>query len=160
MRTNMLKTSNRATRSSESGFTLVEALVAMVVLAVGITAVANLMVVGASSNSVGNAATASAAIASQELERLKAVEYNTLAVGGNLDADVPAAGLVPAFFRVDDVPGVGRIRTRWTVQALAGTPRIRFITIRAQGEGAMTGARSRAQFTVFRSCTSTTIGCP
>ena len=64
------------------------------------------------------------------------------------------------FFRTDDVPGVGRIRTRWMVQPVAGDNQVQFITVRSQGEGAMTGARSRAQFTVFRSCTSTTIGCP
>jgi type IV pilus assembly protein PilV len=148
---------NPAARTSEAGFTLVEALVAMVVLAVGITAVANLMLVGASSNSVGNASTAATAIAARELERLKAIEYNSLTVGGNLEADDPGP---PVFFRVDDVPGVGRIRTRWTVQAVAGEPKIRFVTVRSQGEGALTGARSRAQFTVFRSCSSTTIGCP
>ncbi len=136
-------------RSSEAGFTLVEALVAMVVLAVGITAVANLMLVGASSNSVGNAATASAALATRELERLKAIEYVTLsaAQGGDLDAD--AAG----FFRIDDVPGVGRIRTRWTV-AQTNVPDVLYITVRSEGEGAMTRGRSRAQFTVFRSCTT------
>ena len=149
----MLKQGNTAPRTSEAGFTLVEALVAMVVLAVGITAVANLMLVGASSNSVGNAATASTALASRELERLKAIEYNTLLVGGDLEADNPG------FFRIDDVPGIGRIRTRWTVQATL-TPSVRFITVRSEGEGAMTRGRSRAQFTVFRSCTSTTIGCP
>ena len=150
----MLQTPNPAPRTSEAGFTLIEALVAMVVLAVGITAVANLMLVGASSNSVGNAATASSALASRELERLKAIEFNILPVGGDLESDVVG------FFRDDDLPGVGRIHTRWTVEAIAGAANIRFITVRSQGTGAMTGARSRAQFTVFRSCSSTTIGCP
>jgi prepilin-type N-terminal cleavage/methylation domain-containing protein len=144
----------KSPRSSEAGFTLVEALVAMAVLAVGITAVANLMVVGASSNAVGNASTASTAVATREMERLKAVEYNTLAVGGDLNADV--AG----FFVNDDIPGVGVINTRWRVQAVAGDNQVRFITVRSEGTGALTRARSRAQFTVFRSCTSTTIGCP
>lgn len=157
----MLQTSNPAPRSSQAGFTLIEALVAMVVLAVGITAVANLMVVGASSNSVGNASTAAAALASRELERLKAIEYNILDVGGDLDNDAPPTGPLPTtWFRVDDVPGVGRIRTRWLVQPVAGRAQVRFITVRSQGEGALTGARSRAQFTVLRSCTATTIGCP
>lgn len=154
----MRKTTNvPAKRSSESGFTLVEALVAMAVLAVGITAIANLMVVGASSNAVGNASTASTAIASREIERLKAMSYQAVlaSTGGDLETDVPG------FFTVDTVPGVGRIRTRWTIAAAnANNPLVRFITVRSEGEGAMTRARSRAQFTVFRSCTSTTIGCP
>jgi prepilin-type N-terminal cleavage/methylation domain-containing protein len=139
---------------NEAGFTLVEALVAMVVLAVGITAVANLMLVGASSNAVGNASTASAAIASRELERLKAIDYLTLATGGDLETDQPG------FNRDDAVPGVGIVHTRWTVQAVAGTQSIRFITVRSEGTGAMTRARSRAQFTVFRSCTDTLALCP
>jgi prepilin-type N-terminal cleavage/methylation domain-containing protein len=150
----MAQASNPVSRRSEAGFTLIEALVAMVVLAVGITAVANLMVVGASSNSVGNALTGSAALASREVERLKAVPYELLLPGGDLESDL--AG----FFREDDVQGLGRIHTRWTVQAVAGSNTVRFITVRSQGVGAMTGARSRAQFTVFRSCTSITIGCP
>jgi hypothetical protein len=149
----MLDTS-RPPRSSEAGFTLVEALVAMLILAFGVAAVANLMLVGASSNSVGNASTAAATLASRELERLKAVPFDTLAAGGDLDAD--QAG----FFRADDVPGVGLVRTRWLVQPVAGDAQVLFLTVRSQGEGALTGARSRAQFTVFRSCTSTTIGCP
>ena len=154
----MRQTSNTtaapAPRSSESGFTLVEALVAMLILAVGITAIANLMVVGASSNAVGNASTASAAIATRELERLKALDYPLLVLGGDLQTDQPG------FSRLDDVPGVGQIRTRWTIQAAdSGNPNVHFITVRSEGTGAMTRARSRAQFTVFRSCTDTTSGC-
>jgi type IV pilus assembly protein PilV len=148
----MTVTTTPAPRSSEAGFTLVEALVAILVLVFGLAAVANLMLVGASSNAVGNATTASATLASREMERLKAVEFLTLAPGGNLDAD--QAG----YFSVEDVPGVGRVRTRWTIAQL--DPRNVFITVRSQAEGAMTGARSRSQFTVFRSCTSQTIGCP
>jgi prepilin-type N-terminal cleavage/methylation domain-containing protein len=157
MRTDMLMTSDPTSRRSEAGFTLVEALVAMLVLAVGITAVANLMLVGASSNSVGNAMTASTTLASRELERLKAVDFNTLPLGGDLEGDDTGP---PAFFRDDDVPGVGRIHTRWVVRQVAGDNQVRFIAVRAEGLGALTGARSRAEFTVFRSCTSTTIGCP
>jgi Tfp pilus assembly protein PilV len=149
----MTDTRKAAGRPSEAGFTLVEALVAMLVLAFGVAAVANLMLVGASSNTVGNASTAATTQASLEMERLKAVRYDLLAVGGDLDANTPG------FFSEDTVPGVGLIRTRWTVQQ-TNDPQVRFITVRSQAEGALSGARSRAQFTVFRSCTSTTIGCP
>jgi hypothetical protein len=116
--------------------------------------VANLMAVAAASNSIANQSTAAASIASRELERLQAIPYDQLAVGGDVDAD--AGG----FFRDDPVPGVGNIHTRWAVVAIGGDNQTRFIRVRAQGTGAMSGPRSRAEFTVIRSCTSTLIGCP
>jgi prepilin-type N-terminal cleavage/methylation domain-containing protein len=137
---------------SEGGFTLIEALVAMVVLAVGIISVANLMVVAARSNSVGTQGTAAATIASQEMERLTAISYNALPVGGDITADV-------AGFNSDtDVPGVGIIHTRWQVTGVANQTRL--ITVRSEGTGALSGARSRAEFTTIRSCTNVPIGCP
>jgi type IV pilus assembly protein PilV len=138
-------------RTSESGFTLVEALVAILILVFGVAAVANLMLVGASSNSVGNATTAAATLASRQMERLKATPFDTLAAGGDLESDVAN------YFAVEELPGVGQVRTRWVVAAVA--PDIVHITVRSQAEGALTGARSRAQFTVFRSCTDDDIGC-
>ena len=128
----MLKQANTAPRTSEAGFTLVEALVAMVVLAVGITAVANLMLVGASSNSVGNAATASAALASRELERLKAVDVHWPWSPAATSRPTPRASSAST-----TCPGSACIRTRWTVAATR-PPTVRLITVRSEGEGAMT----------------------
>ena len=88
-------------RSSEAGFTLVEALVAIVILVFGLIAVTNLLVVAASSNSVANQATAAATIAAQRLELLKAQPFTSLTVGGDLDSDVTN------FNQNDDIPGVG-----------------------------------------------------
>jgi pilin/secretion family protein with methylation motif len=139
---------------SEAGFTLIEAMTAMVVLLVGVASVANLMAVAAASNSIANQSTAAASLASRELERLQAIPYDQLAVGGDVDAD--SAG----FFRDDPVPGVGNIHTRWVVVAIGGDNQTRFIRVRSEGTGAMSGPRSRAEFTVIRSCTSTLIGCP
>jgi prepilin-type N-terminal cleavage/methylation domain-containing protein len=138
--------------ASERGFTLIEALVATLVLAVGIISVANLMLVAATSNSVGNQATAAATIASRELERLTAIPYNQLLVGGDIAAD--NAG----FFDDTNVPGVGMIHTRWRVVAFQNQTRL--ITVRSEGRGGMSGARSRAEFTTIRSCTNIPIGCP
>lgn len=137
---------------SEGGFTLIEALVAMVVLSFGIISVANLMVVAASSNAVGNEGTAAATIASQEIERLTAIPYDLLPVGGDVTADTGG------FFADADVPGVGIIHTRWQVTAFQNQTRL--ITVRSEGTGALTRARSRAEFTTIRSCTSVPIGCP
>jgi prepilin-type N-terminal cleavage/methylation domain-containing protein len=140
--------------TSESGFTLVEALVAILVLAVGLVSVANLMVVAGTSNSVANASTASATIASQELETLTAIPYDQLVEGGDLEADDPS-GL---FSNTLDVPGVGQVRTRWTVTRLDNQSR--FIRVRSELLGGLAGPRSRTDFTIVRSCTSVPLGCP
>ncbi len=141
-------------RSSQAGFTLVEALVAIVILVFGLIAVTNLMLVAASSNSVANQATAAATIAAQRLEQLKAQPFDLLAAGGNLDADVTN------FNQNDDVPGVGRIHTRWSVVSIAGDNQVYFIAVRSEGTGVLSVGRSRAEFTTFRSCTNVALGCP
>lgn len=139
----------------EKGFTLVEALTAIVILAFGLIAITNLMVVAASSNSVANQSTAATTAASQVLEQLRAAPFETLIAGtGDVTADV--AG----FFRDDDVPGVGRIHTRWQIQNFVpANARALFITVRSEGTGALSGARSRAEFTTIRACTNAAIGC-
>ena len=50
----MIETLDHNDRSRESGFTLVETLVAIVVLVFGLMAVTNLMLVAATSNTVAN----------------------------------------------------------------------------------------------------------
>ena len=73
---------------------------------------------------------------------------------GNVTADV--AG----FFRDDDFPGVGRIHTRWRIDPfIPADARALFITVRSEGTGALSGARSRAEFTTIRTCTNAAIGC-
>jgi type II secretory pathway pseudopilin PulG len=141
-------------RSSEAGFTLVEALVAIVILVFGLIAVTNLLVVAASSNSVANQATAAATIAAQRLELLKAQPFTSLTTGGDLDSDVAN------FNQDDNVPGVGRIHTRWAVVGIAGDAQVYFVTVRSEGTGVLSVRRSRAEFTTFRSCTNVALGCP
>jgi type II secretory pathway pseudopilin PulG len=152
-------------RRSESGFTLVEALVAIVVLVFGIIAVTNLMIVAASSNSVANQSTGATTSASERMEVLRTMQYTVLsaAAGGDLDSNVgptvpcnPAAGgpvpLPPATYNcVDDIPGLGQVLTRWQVVVVA--PRMLSIRVRSEGLGALARARSRAEFTTLRSCT-------
>jgi type II secretory pathway pseudopilin PulG len=137
----------------EKGFTLVEALTAIVILAFGLIAITNLLVVAAASNSVANQSTAATTAASQLLEQLRAAPFDTLAVGGDVTTD-------NVYFRDDDIPGVGRIHTRWQIENFApANPRALFITVRSEGTGALSGARSRAEFTTIRTCTNATIGC-
>lgn len=158
-------------RTAEAGFTLIEALIAMVILVFGLMAVTNLLVVAASSNTVGNHSTGATAQASEVLERLKAIPFTQLQLGGDLDADEgatkPCHDTAPSFncVRPDNfnaykaVPGVGVVRTRWRVsQADSQTF---FIEVRAESTSLLAGRRSRAEFTTFRTCPNVTkLGCP
>jgi len=142
-------------QQSEAGFTLMEALIAMMILTFGIIAVTNLMIVAASSNSVANQATAAATIAAQRLEQLKAVPFNDarLNPGGSVTSDLGGFFTSPD----DMVPGVGQIHTRWQIVAI--DPQVRFIRVRSEGTGALSVSRSRAEFTTIRACTVASLGC-
>ena len=145
-------------KPDQAGFTLIEALLAMVILTFGLIAITNLLVVAASSNSAGNQSSAATALASQQLELLKAQTYTTLAPGGSLTADQSAGG-VP-YFRDDDIDGVGRFHTRWAIVQIAGDQQTRFIHVRTDPASGLFRSRAAADFTTFRSCTSVASGCP
>jgi Tfp pilus assembly protein PilV len=139
-----MSTTTRPTSRLEAGFTLVEALVAMVVLSFGLIAVTNLMLVAATSNSVANQSTAATSIASQELEQLKTLPFSDpgLNAGGDLQSDVGG------YASDVDVSGVGRIHTRWQITNVDTTTK--YIVVRSEGTGVLAGPRSRAEFTTFR----------
>ena len=85
-------TRERVGPGAEAGFTLVEALVAVVVLVFGLLAVTNLLLVAASSNSVANQSTAAVASASRAMDMLRATTYSALTSGGSVDSfDATAA---------------------------------------------------------------------
>ena len=142
-------------QGSQAGFTLVEALVAIVILVFGLIAVTNLMLVAASSNSVANQSTAAATIAAQRLEQLKAITFGDvrLAPGGSVTSDLGG------FFSSPDdiVPGAGQIHSRWQIVTI--DPQVIFIRVRSEGTGALSVSRSRAEFTTLRACTSAALGC-
>ena len=156
-------------RGAEAGFTLVEALVAIVVLIFGLMAVTNLMLVAASSNSVANQGTAAVAAATRAMDFIKATTFDTLdntpggkdpfdpGDGGKLCDDTSLA--VNEWHCTDNVPGVGTIHVHWWVTATPD-PRLLHVRVRAEGTGALSAARSRAEFTTFRACTNTERGCP
>ena len=157
-------------RRSESGFTLVESMVAIVVLIFGLMAVTNLLLVAASSNTVANQGTAAAIAASERMDLFRTMPFATLltATGGDITSTVaptvdcrPAGGaavpLPPAAFSCSEsIPGVGTIFTRWQISNVAGTSRALYIQVRSEGTGALSGARSRADFTTLRTCTDST----
>jgi len=154
-------------RRGQRGFTLVETLVAIVVLVFGLMAVTNLLLVAASANTVANQGSAAAASASQLMDLLRSTAWANVAVGGDLDNDTtspsPDCRALPSpligVFNCDDfIPGVGVIKTRWLVTAGVGTVRLFQITVRSEGTGALAAARSRATFTTYKSCTQSAPG--
>jgi type II secretory pathway pseudopilin PulG len=150
-------------RRAEAGFTLIEALIAMVILIVGIAAIANLMVVAGTSNTVANSSTAASAVASQQMDLLKSASYETLVAGGT--ATVPTTphttahpvcnvAAVTAGFACDAVvEGVGTIHVQWAVTGpLAGAAPAAtyFIDVVAQPIAPATRQRGTARYTTFR----------
>jgi type II secretory pathway pseudopilin PulG len=146
----------------EAGFTLIEALVAIVVLVFGLMAVTNLMLVAASSNTVANQGTAAVTSGMRVMDMIKTTNYLNLAAGGLAWEAIPAGGkdcndvtLVLNDWHCDEfIQGVGTIHTHWWVTATPD-PRLLHIRVRSQGVGSLAGARSRSEFTTFRSCTNT-----
>ncbi len=139
-----MNTPERARRRRQAGFTLVEALIAMVILSFGLIAVTNLMLVATTSNTVGNQSTAAASVASQRMDQLKALSFTNVGLtpGGSVTADTNG------YFDDTQVAGVGTIHTRWQITSIDTTTK--YLVVRSEGAGALSGPRSRAEFTTFR----------
>jgi type IV pilus modification protein PilV len=138
---------------AEQGFTLIEVLIAIVVLVFGLIAITNLFLVAGSSNTVANQATAASDTAAQILENLKAQPWNSTqlnATTGTFPAATPQ--------RTDQVVGVGTINSWWEIKDLDN--RTKFIRVRSEGRGVLARGRSRAEFTTYRTCTTPVLGCP
>ena len=156
----MTSTLDANARRGQAGFTLVEALVAVVVLIFGLMAVTNLLLVAASANTVANQGSAATASATQVMDVLRSTPWNELVPGGDLDNDVGPAVDCRALpvpintYNCDDtIQGVGVIKTRWLLTPGVGTVRLYQISVRSEGTGALAAARSRANFTTYRTCT-------
>jgi Tfp pilus assembly protein PilW len=162
----------------EAGFTLVEALVAIIVLVFGLMAVTNLMLVAASSNSVANQSTAAVTSATRALDLIRSTSFmqgspgswspNLVAGGETWDPSGTWTDCDDVALAFDDwgcqetVPGVGLIHTQWWIST-TDDPRLLHVRVQSEGQGVLSGARSRAEFTTFRSCTNSdpaSGGCP
>lgn len=155
----------------EAGFTLIEALVAIIVLVFGLMAVTNLLMVAASSNSAASQGTAAVNAGSQVMDFLKVTSFDTLdTTMGGIPFDATDGGkrcddatLVPTDWHCsNEVGGVGIIHTHWYITAMPDT-RLLHIRVQSEGAGRLAASRSRAEFTTFRACTNndpTTGGCP
>jgi hypothetical protein len=105
--------------------------------------------------------------ATRVMDMLKTTSFDALGPVGEDWETPPSGGLscgdvaldVADEHCTDDIPGVGSVHVHWWVENTADT-RLRHIRVRAEGLGALSGARSRAEFTTFRACTNLEGGCP
>jgi len=147
----------REPRTGEAGFTIVEAICAIIILMFGLAAIANLYVVATQSNLAASQSTAAVNMASQQMENFKSMPFENIAAGGNLDADVGTCGNLGSFCRYDAIPGVGEIRTRWMVSQL--DPQTWYMRVRSEST-ALLKERTRVELTSFRACSAVAAGCP
>lgn len=137
---------------AERGFTLIEVLIAIVVLVFGLIAITNLFLVAGSSNTVANQATAASDVAAQVVENFKAQPWNSaqlLATTGTFNGTPQ---------QTNAVIGVGVINSWWSITNV--DTRTKFIRVRSEGAGVLARGRSRAEFTTIRTCTTPVLGCP
>lgn len=135
---------------ADGGFTLIESLIAIIILMFGLLAISQLFIVATSTNSIANRATASAAMASREMERLKAIPFDDarLNAGGDYDADPFGICGADPYCDSEPIPGVGEVVTRWQIDDLDAN--IKYIRMRTEALGVFS-TLSRAEFTTFRS---------
>jgi len=81
-----IRSSNRR-RPSAAGFTLLEVLFALLLISIGVLAAAPMFLFAMRGNTVGADFGVVGAVAVQQLEELRAVEYDSLVAGGNLDVN-------------------------------------------------------------------------
>lgn len=143
----------KASRQFQEGFTLVEALIATMVLSFGLIGISNLMVMSTTTNYTANQSTAATMIAAQQLEALRATPFVNMTISPSDTLETVTTG----WNLNTTVQGVGRFVTTWRVQSVS--TKTRFIQVRTQSTGFL-GRRTRAEFTTYRSCTLPGSGCP
>jgi prepilin-type N-terminal cleavage/methylation domain-containing protein len=109
------------TKRTQSGFSLVEVLVAVVLLAFGLLAVAPLFVFATRETAASADYGTAGALAVRRMEMLRTVDFNSLAAGGSLTSNT--AG----FFDTSDP----RSTVRWTVANNATPTTVKTIVVRA-----------------------------
>jgi prepilin-type N-terminal cleavage/methylation domain-containing protein len=158
--------SNGRTKRGEQGFSLIEVMVAIVILTVGLLSLAQMMVVATNSNSLSGRMTSASALAKEQLERLKAAPFYTdpvartrnpiLQAGG--DVNNPAAGYV-AYYDTDGLPtgqGNALYEVRWQITDVATPLPLEMVQIQirclpAAGMSDQFAVIGEARFTTFRS---------
>ncbi len=131
--------------TDERGFTLIEVLIAMVILTVALVSMAELMAITLRLQMLGRSETSAVRLAQSKIDQLVNLNFGTNAavnVGGSLTTDVAN------YF---DTAAQGYTR-RWQIEAIAGEAKVRTLTVRVVPD--VTDRRANAQVdlvTIIRS---------
>ena len=107
--------------ANSTGFTLIEVLIAMVILTVALVSMAELMAITLRMQQLGRNQTAAARIAQEKIDELMTANFTTnasVAIGGSLTANVANYNDVPTDVNGNNLP----YRRRWLVQAGPADP--------------------------------------
>jgi len=122
------------------GFTLIEVVVGVLLLAIGLLATVPMFVYAARENAVGGDLGVVGARAVQRLEILRGSSWLSLAVGGSLDSNV-------AGYFDDSDPDVV---VRWTVTDNASPDPSKTVVVRAIAQRVVVGRKKQATLVVVR----------
>ena len=132
--------SDRERARATAGFTLLEVLVALVLIGVGVLAAAPMFVYAMQGNAVAADFGSVGAIAVERMELLRAEEYSALAPGGSLTSSVSGYSDTS---RPDYV-------VRWQIADNAVPNGTRSVTVRAIAVRRVVGARKEITLTTLR----------
>jgi type IV pilus modification protein PilV len=112
--------------NSERGFTLIEAMVAMLVLTIGLVATAQLLAVSLQMHQIGRNSTTATRLAQDKFEEMMKMQFSNPAI--QVNGSNTLASNVTNYF---DAPANSGYTRRWQVQAGPGAnPSLRIVTIR------------------------------
>ncbi len=112
--------------NNERGFTLIEALVATLVLTIGLVATAQLLAVSLRMHQIGRNSTAATRLAQDKFEELMKLQFSNPAI--QVNATDTLASNVANYY---DTPANSGYTRRWRVEAGPGAnPSLRIVTIR------------------------------
>ena len=152
--------------SRERGFSLIEVMVAIVILTVGLLSLAQMMVLSTNANTLSGRMTSCSALAKEQLERLKAAPFYTapatrtrnpiLTAGGDVNATIAGYS---QFYDSDGLPsaaGTGLFEVRWQVTDIASPLPLEMVQIQmrclpAAGMADQFAVIGEARFTTVRS---------
>jgi prepilin-type N-terminal cleavage/methylation domain-containing protein len=154
---------SRAQRNAD-GFSLIEVMVAIVILTVGLLSLAQMMVVATNSNVLSGRMTSCSALAKEQMERLKAAPFfpnppalvrnPLLNAGGDVDSTV---GGYSQFYDADGLPtnAGAMFEVRWAITDVASPLPLDMIQIQvrclaAGGDTDRFAIIGEARFTTFR----------